>query len=149
MQVWIMYSALKHVFPIFYMFLMLTTLPVVFAANASDNLMIATNSINTTQPSLISSNTNESRIKVVASFYPVYEFVKEIGGNKVDVTSLIPIGVEPHDFEPTINQIQTVDSADVLVYNGLGIENWIAKINTAYKIDASNGLNVSYVDKRI
>lgn len=137
-----MYSALKHVFPIFYMFLMLTTLPVVFAANASDHLMIATNSINTTQPSLISSNTNESRIKVVASFYPVYEFVKEIGGNKVDVTSLIPIGVEPHDFEPTIQQIQNAETADLVVYNGAGLEKWIDKINAKFKVEASQGLNL-------
>lgn len=142
MQVWIMYIALKHVFPIFYMFLMLTTLPVVFAANASDHLMIATNSINTTQPSLISSNTNESRIKVVASFYPVYEFVKEIGGNKVDVTSLIPIGVEPHDFEPTIQQIQNAETADLVVYNGAGLEKWIDKINAKFKVEASQGLNL-------
>jgi len=61
---------------------------------------------------------------------------------------LIPTGIEPHDFEPTINQIQTVDSADVLVYNGLGIDNWITKINTAHKIDASEGLNASYTDRR-
>jgi zinc transport system substrate-binding protein len=137
-----MYSALKHVFPIFYMFLMLTTLPVVFAANASDHLMLATNSINTTQPSFISSNTNESRIKVVASFYPVYEFVKEIGGNKVDVTSLIPIGVEPHDFEPTIQQIQNAETADLVVYNGAGLEKWIDKINAKFKVEASQGLNL-------
>lgn len=137
-----MYSALKHVFPIFYMFLMLTTLPVVFAANASDHLMIATNSINITQPSLISSNTNESRIKVVASFYPVYEFVKEIGGNKVDVTSIIPIGVEPHDYEPTIQQIQNAETADLVVYNGAGLEKWIDKINAKFKVEASQGLNL-------
>ena len=137
-----MYSALKHVFPIFYMFLILTTLPVVFAANASDNLMLATNSINTTQPSLISSNTNQSRIKVVASFYPVYEFVKEIGRNKVDVTSLVPIGVEPHDFEPTIQQIQNAETADLVVYNGAGLEKWIDKINAKFKVEASQGLNL-------
>ena len=128
-----MYSALKHVFPIFYVFLILTTLPVGFAA---------TNSINTTEPSLISSNTNQSRIKVVASFYPVYEFVKEIGGNKVDVTSLIPIGVEPHDFEPTIQQIQNAETADLVVYNGAGLEKWIDKINAKFKVEASQGLNL-------
>jgi len=102
-----MYIASSYVFPIFYMFLILTTLPVGFAANTSDNLMITTNSINTTQPSLVSSNTNQSRIKVIASFYPVYEFVKEIGRNKVDVTSLVPIGVEPHDFEQLSNRFRT------------------------------------------
>lgn len=137
-----MYTASSYLLPIFYMFLILITLPVGFAANTSDNLMIATNSINTTQPSLVSSNTNQSRIKVVASFYPVYEFVKEIGGNKVDVTSLIPIGVEPHDFEPTIQQIQNAETADLVVYIGTGLEKWIDKINAKFKVEASQGLNL-------
>lgn len=127
-----MYSALKHVFPIFYMFLILTTQRVGFAA---------TNSINTTQPSLISSNTNQSRIKVVASFYPIYEFVKEIG-NKVDVTSLIPIGVEPYDFKPTIQQIQNAKTSDLVVYNGAGLEKWIDNNNAKFKVEASQGLNL-------
>jgi zinc transport system substrate-binding protein len=92
---------------------------------------------------------NSDKLKVVSSFFPIDEFVKKIGGDSIKSSLLIPAAIEPHDFESTINQIQTVDSADVLVYNGLGIENWIAKINTAYKIDAGNGLDVSYVDKRI
>jgi zinc transport system substrate-binding protein len=137
-----MHTSLKHVLPVFYMFLILSTLPVGFAANASGNSMIATNSINTTQPSLVSSNTNQSRIKVVASFYPVYEFVKEVGGNKVDVASLIPIGVEPHDFEPTIQQIQNAESADLVVYNGAGLEKWIDKTNAKFKVEASQGLSL-------
>ena len=103
-----MYGVLKRVLPIFYMFQILTTLWNGFAANARDNLMIATNSSNTTLPSLIrNSNTNQSRIKVVASFYPFYEFVKETGGNKVDITNLIPLGVEPHDFEQLSNRFRT------------------------------------------
>jgi ABC-type metal ion transport system, periplasmic component/surface adhesin len=61
---------------------------------------------------------------------------------------LFPTEIEPHDFEPTINQIQTVDSADVLVYYGLGIDNWITKINNAHKIDASEDLNASHTDRR-
>ena len=88
------------------------------------------------------------KLTVVSSFFPIGEFVKKIGGDMVESSLLIPVGAEPHDFEPTINQIQTVNSADVLVYNGLGIENWIAKINSAHKIDASEGLNASYPDKR-
>jgi zinc transport system substrate-binding protein len=95
----------------------------------------------------LNSNTSH-KLRVVSSFFPIGEFVKKIGGDMVESSLLIPAGVEPHDFEPTINQIQTVDSADVLVYNGLGIENWIAKINSAHKIDASEGLNASYPDKR-
>jgi zinc transport system substrate-binding protein len=102
------------------------------------------NSINELSPATNSSH----KLRVVSSFFPIDEFVKKIGGDIIQSSILIPTGIEPHDFEPTINQIQTVDSADVLVYNGLGIENWITKINTAHKIDASEGLNASYTDRR-
>ena len=88
------------------------------------------------------------KLKVVSSFYPIYEFVKKVGGNKIDSLVLIPTGLEPHDFEPTINQIQAANSADALVFNGLGFETWINKINTKNKIDASNGINASFIDNR-
>jgi len=87
------------------------------------------------------------KLKVVSSFFPIGEFVKKIGGNFIESSLLIPVGIEPHDFEPTINQIQSVNSAEVLVYNGLGIESWIDKISIPHKIQASAGLNVSYYDK--
>ena len=61
---------------------------------------------------------------------------------------LFQTGIESHDFEPTIIEIQTVVSANVLVYNSLGIENWITKINNAHKIGASKGLNASNTDRR-
>jgi zinc transport system substrate-binding protein len=102
------------------------------------------NSINELSPA----NNSSHKLRVVSSFFPIDEFVKKIGGDIIQSSILIPTGIEPHDFEPTINQIQTVDSADVLVYNGLGIENWITKINTEHKIDASEGLNASYTDRR-
>jgi zinc transport system substrate-binding protein len=115
-----------------------SALPValVSAAITPSNSTISVNS------SGITSNTNQSRIKIVASFYPIYEFVKKVGGNKVDVTTLIPIGVEPHEFEPTIQQIQNAESADLIVYNGAGLEKWIDKINSKSKVDASQGLNL-------
>ena len=85
-------------------------------------------------------------MKVVASFYPIYEFAKIVGGNKVDVTRLIPLGVEPHDFDPTIQQIQNAESADIVIYNGLGLEKWIDKINTKFKIDASQDVKLLTVN---
>jgi zinc transport system substrate-binding protein len=125
---------------IFYLTLLtiVSALPVaiVFAADTGSNSTTSANS------SVIGSVINQSRIKIVASFYPIYEFVKEVGGNKVDVTTLIPIGVEPHDFEPTIQQIQNAESADLIVYNGAGLEKWIDKINSNFMVDASQGLNL-------
>jgi zinc transport system substrate-binding protein len=107
-----------------------STMDKAFAVNLSNNLTMS------------STDLYQSRIKVVASFYPVYEFVKNVGGNKVDISTLIPIGVEPHDFEPTIQQIQNAESADLVVYNGAGLEKWIDKIDSKFKVDASRGLNL-------
>lgn len=89
-----------------------------------------------------------SKLKVVSSFFPIDQFVEKVGGEAIERMLLIPKGVEPHDYEPTIKDIQRVDSADVLVYNGLGFENWIGKMSNPQKIDASNGLNASYLDER-
>ncbi len=55
--------------------------------------------------------TNTSKIKIVASFFPIYEFVKKVGGDKIDASVLIPVGAEPHDFDPTIQQIQNAQTA--------------------------------------
>jgi zinc transport system substrate-binding protein len=91
----------------------------------------------------VRSNVNTPKIKVIASFFPIYEFVREVGGNKVDVSVLIPLGVEPHDFDPTIQQIQSVESPAILVYNGAGMEGaWINKVGPKFAIDTSKGLNI-------
>jgi zinc transport system substrate-binding protein len=47
--------------------------------------------------SVETSNINTPKTKVVASFFPVYEFVSKVGGDKVDMSMLVPIGTEPHD----------------------------------------------------
>lgn len=89
-----------------------------------------------------------SKLKVVSSFFPIDQFVGKVGGEAIERMLLIPKAVEPHDYEPTIKDIERVDSADVLVYNGLGFENWIGKMSNPQKIDASKGLNASYLDER-
>ena len=89
------------------------------------------------------SKVSTPKLKVVASFFPVYEFVRKVGGDKVDVSVLVPLGAEPHDFDPTIQQIQDVESAAIFVYNGLGMEAiWINKVNPKLAVDTSKGLNL-------
>ena len=67
----------------------------------SPQLIIDNNSNKSTiNNTAASNNTNSSKsvIKVVASFYPIYEFVKAVGGDRVQASVLIPIGSEPHRF---------------------------------------------------
>jgi zinc transport system substrate-binding protein len=124
--------------------LFLTTLsiiaasPLVRASPIQDNLADISNQSST------ASIVEGSKQNVVASFYPIFEFVKQVGGDRVIVTSLIPVGVEPHDFEPTIQQIQAAESADIIFFNGLGFErSLLDKINNKNLIDTSFGINVS------
>ena len=88
----------------------------------------------------LGASSHNTTTKVVASFFPLYDFAKHVGGNKVNVTTLVPVGVEPHDWEPTTQQIQRLLSADLFVYNGAGIDKWADKIETKLKVNASEGL---------
>jgi zinc transport system substrate-binding protein len=55
---------------------------------------------------------------VVASFYPLYEFTRQIAGDWADVVSLVPTGVEPHDWEPAPADVGRVEKAALFVYQG-------------------------------
>jgi len=97
---------------------------------------------NSTTPS------TSSKLKVIATFYPLYDFAQNVGGNKTDVSILVPETVDVHDFEPTPSSIAAVSSADVLIYNGAGLEPWIQDaINAAgntklIRVDTSQGINL-------
>ncbi len=54
-------------------------------------------------------------------------FVRGVGGDRVTVSSLVPVGASPEDFQPSPADIQKVHDADVLVENGLGLETWLAR----------------------
>jgi len=68
---------------------------------------------------------------VYSSFYPLYDFTKQIGGSKVTVKSIVPLGAEPHGYEPTARNVVDIADADVLFYLGMGLEGWIDKVITS------------------
>jgi len=63
-------------------------------------------------------------ISIVASFYPLGFFSREIGGDHVEVTTLIPDNTELHGWEPSPSDVVAADKADILVYNGAGLDHW-------------------------
>ena len=86
-----------------------------------------------------------AKIKVVATVYPVYEFVKQVGGDKVDVVMLIPPGAEPHDWEPTAKDITRIKDAKIFAYHGAGfepVEKLLTKdvLGTAMPVEVSKGV---------
>ncbi|SNX53292.1 metal ABC transporter substrate-binding protein [Thermoanaerobacterium sp. RBIITD] len=68
---------------------------------------------------------------VYASFYPIYDLTKKIGGDKINVNNIIPPGVEPHDWEPTTKQVADISKASLVIYLGLGMDSWISKIEAS------------------
>ena len=68
------------------------------------------------------------KIQVLASFYPYYEFTKNVAGDVAIVNQYMPSGIEAHDWEPRPQEIQSLKDADVFVYNGLGIEPYVDNI---------------------
>ena len=88
--------------------------------------------------------TNESKLQVISSFYPLHEFSQKIGKEKIDAKLLVPVGVEPHDWEPTIKDVQQIQKSDLIIINGIGFENWVDKLSEMnYQgtiVDTSNGI---------
>jgi len=89
-------------------------------------------------------STDNSKLQVISSFNPLYEFSQNVGQEKVDVTLLVPIGVEPHDWEPTIKDVQRMQNTDLIIINGIGFENWVDDlVETGYSgmiVDTSDGI---------
>ena len=90
--------------------------------------------------------TDSSKLQVISSFYTLHEFSQNVGQEKVDVALLVPIGVEPHDWGPTIKDVQRMQKSDLIIINGIGFENWVDNLNeTNYQgviVDTSNGILV-------
>ena len=74
----------------------------------------------------------QDKLQVAASFYPVAEFVRAVGGDKVAVQTMIGDGIEPHDWEPTAQDLKKLSQAKILFYNG-GVEPWATAALEAVK----------------
>ena len=94
------------------------------------------------QPTASSANT--PRILAVESF--IADITRQVAGDRVQVDTLIPLGVDPHSFELTPADVSKIAQTDVLIINGAGFESWLNETLTssdskAVVINSSNGLN--------
>lgn len=67
-------------------------------------------------------------LKVIASFSILGDLVKNIGGDKVDVTSIVGPNGDAHVYEPRPNDIKLISKADIVFTNGMGFEGWINRL---------------------
>jgi zinc transport system substrate-binding protein len=68
------------------------------------------------------------KLQVVTTLFPLYDFVRTIGGDRVEVRLLLPPGVEPHNFEPRPEDIVLLNRADIFVYTNRYMEPWVSGI---------------------
>jgi zinc transport system substrate-binding protein len=102
---------------------------------------------NTQQEKSEPAQSDTSKVSVVATLFPQYDFAKVIGGDKVEVTLLLPPGVEAHAYEPKPSDITSINEAEIFVYTGDFMELWakdiIASIDQKVKVvDASRGIEM-------
>lgn len=92
----------------------------------------------------LGTNMSHHPLRVVASFYPLAEFARAVGGSLVNIETITPAGTEPHDYEPTSEQIASVYEADILLSNGGGVDAWATRVAPDV---SSHGIKVMEMSK--
>ncbi|MBC1319865.1 zinc ABC transporter substrate-binding protein [Listeria welshimeri] len=91
---------------------------------------------------------DKDKLKIVTTFYPMYDFTKNVAGDKASIEMLIDAGTEPHDYEPSAKDIAKIEAADVFVYNSEDMETWVPSALKSLDskkltvIDASKGIQL-------
>jgi len=91
-----------------------------------------------------------SKIKIVATLFPQYDFARQIAGDKAEVTLLLPPGMESHSYEPTPSDVIEINDSDLFIYTGKYMEAWSQKIidsmkdngSRSFVLDVSQGIDL-------
>ena len=70
----------------------------------------------------------QAKPSIVVSFQPYYSITRTIAGPDATVTQLVPAGADPHHFEPKPSDIRHVSKANLILLNGLGLDEWIERL---------------------
>lgn len=91
---------------------------------------------------------NQGKLLIAASIAPLQDFVQQIGGDRVEVFTIVPAGASPHTFELTTDLMRRIMRSKMLVLNGVGLEYWADKIidnisrSDFLIIDTSKGIEI-------
>ena len=77
------------------------------------------------------SNKEEKKLKVIATIFPLYDFARNIGGDKIETTMLLPPGTDAHHYELKPKDIINVSKADIFLFTNFEMEQWAYKIINA------------------
>lgn len=93
---------------------------------------------------LLSSHSVEAaeKLHVVTSIFPLYDFTRQVGGDKVEVRLLLPPGIEAHGFSPTPRDLVTISQADLFLYTSRFLEPWAEAVVSAMGKDQGRVVEV-------
>jgi zinc transport system substrate-binding protein len=72
--------------------------------------------------------TANAKLTVLTSFLPIYCFAANVAGNAAQVDNLIPPGAEPHDYQLSVRDRQRIATANLVIFNNLGIDEWLNRV---------------------
>lgn len=90
-----------------------------------------------------------SRLQVVTTLFPLYDFARTIAGDRAEVRLLLPPGTEPHNFEPRPDDMARISQAGLFVFTNRYMEPWAAtlakgsSLDKTGVVDASKGIELS------
>lgn len=86
----------------------------------------------------------DERLFVATTIFPYYDFVRQIGGDRVRLKLVVPAGMDSHSFEPTPADMITLQNADLLICNGGAMEQWVEKVSDS--LDTSHMRRLTMMD---
>ncbi len=69
-----------------------------------------------------------ARLKVVATFSVLGDIVSNVGGDNIELTTLVGPNADAHSYEPTPDAVKAIGNADLVIVNGLGFEGWMGRL---------------------
>lgn len=92
--------------------------------------------------------TDDEKIKIYTTIFPLQDFSEKIGGKFVEVENIVPAGADAHSFEPTTKTMVKIAEGDAFIYLGTGIEGFADAVISAVKnedtaiVKASEGIHL-------
>lgn len=94
---------------------------------------------------IIGCSTSEKKSEVVTTIYPFKAILQEVAGNRFEIKSILPAGVDPHTYEMISSDLKTIQQAAVFFYGSESLDGWAAKIETPNKVELINLIPKEYL----